>query len=115
MTLERIERLSATGAATDVALREARLAARTAELARRDAALALERRTVTAPIGGIVGILPVEPGTQVDAETELAVIDDRSQIVVDFRVPERFAGAARHRRPGGRHRAGAPRAAARAG
>jgi RND family efflux transporter MFP subunit len=91
-TLERIEQLQARGAATDVALREARLAARTAELEVRDARLALERRTIVAPIGGIVGLLPVEPGTQVTPATELATIDDRARILVDFRVPERFAG-----------------------
>jgi RND family efflux transporter MFP subunit len=91
-TLERFERLRESGAATDVALREARLAARTADLELRDASLELERRTIRAPIGGIVGILPVEPGTQVSTSTEIAVIDDRSRILVDFRVPERFAG-----------------------
>ncbi len=90
--LERMEQLQLRGAATDVALREARLEARTAELERRDATLALERRTIAAPIGGIVGILPVEPGTQVTTATEIATIDDRSRILVDFRVPERFAG-----------------------
>ena len=91
-TLERFEELQARGATTDVAVREARLAARTAELEVRDARLALERRTIRAPIGGIIGLLPVEPGTQVSTSTELATIDDRSRILVDFRVPERFAG-----------------------
>ena len=91
-TLERTERLQAQSAATDVALREARLAARTAELEERDARLAFDRRTVTAPIGGVIGLLPVDPGTQVTPETELAIIDDRSSILVDFRIPERFVG-----------------------
>jgi RND family efflux transporter MFP subunit len=34
----------------------------------------------------------VEPGTQVGPDTVLATIDDRTRILVDFRVPERFAG-----------------------
>ena len=92
VTLERYEELQSRGATTDVAVREARLAARTAELEVRDATLALERRTIRAPIGGIIGLLPVEPGTQVSTTTEIATIDDRSRILVDFRVPERFAG-----------------------
>ena len=91
-TLDRFEELQARGATTDVAVREVRLAARTAALEVRDARLALERRTIRAPIGGIIGLLPVEPGTQVSTTTELATIDDRSRILVDFRVPERFAG-----------------------
>lgn len=91
-TLARFERLRESGAATDVALREARLAARTAEFEMRDAALALDRRTIVAPIGGVVGIMPVEPGTQVGTATVLATIDDRRRILVDFRIPERFAG-----------------------
>lgn len=91
-TLERTERLQSRNAATDVALREARLAARTADLEARDARLALDRRTITAPIDGIIGLLPVDPGTQVSPETELATIDDRSSILVDFRIPERFVG-----------------------
>lgn len=91
-TLERTERLHAQNAATDVTLREARLAARTAELEAKDARLALDRRSITAPIGGVIGLLPVDPGTQVSPATELATIDDRSSILVDFRIPERFVG-----------------------
>jgi RND family efflux transporter MFP subunit len=91
-TLERLERLRGTGATTDVQLREARLALDRARLELRDADLALERRTITAPIAGIVGILPVEPGQQVTTTTEIATIDDRSAILVDFRIPERWVG-----------------------
>ena len=39
----------------------------------------LERRSITAPIAGIVGILPVEAGNYVTTETAIATIDDRSQ------------------------------------
>ncbi len=90
--LERFERLRGTGAATEVQLREAQLAVERANLAVRDAQLELERRDVVAPISGLVGILPVETGMQVGTQTEIATIDDRSRILVDFRVPERFVG-----------------------
>ncbi|CAN5770018.1 efflux RND transporter periplasmic adaptor subunit [soil metagenome] len=92
-TLERVERLRGTGSATEVQLGEARLALDRAGLEVEDAELALERRRIRAPIGGAVGILPVEPGMQVSTSTEIATIDDRSRILVDFRVPERFVGA----------------------
>jgi RND family efflux transporter MFP subunit len=90
--LERFERLRGTGAATEVQLREAQLAVERARLEVRDAQLELDRRDVVAPISGLVGILPVETGMQVGTQTEIATIDDRSRILVDFRVPERFVG-----------------------
>jgi RND family efflux transporter MFP subunit len=75
-----------------VQLKEAELAVENARLAVRDAALALNRRTITAPIAGIVGILPVEAGNYVTSQTTIATIDDRSRIIVDIWVPERFTG-----------------------
>jgi RND family efflux transporter MFP subunit len=90
--LERFERLRGTGTATEVQLREAQLALEKARLEVRDAQLELERRNIVAPISGLVGILPVEMGMQVGTQTEIATIDDRSRILVDFRVPERFVG-----------------------
>jgi RND family efflux transporter MFP subunit len=90
--LERFERLRGTGAVTEVQLREAQLAVEKARLEVRDAQLELERRDIVAPIAGLVGILPVETGMQVGTQTEIATIDDRSRILVDFRVPERFVG-----------------------
>jgi RND family efflux transporter MFP subunit len=88
-TLERIEQLQARGAATDVQGSDARLALERARIEERDAELALERRTITAPIEGVIGILPVEVGQQVAADDEITTIEDRSSLIVDFRVPER--------------------------
>lgn len=88
-TLERVEQLQARGAATDVQGSEARLALERARIEERDAELALERRTITAPIDGVIGILPVEVGQQVAADDEITTIEDRSSLIVDFRVPER--------------------------
>lgn len=91
-TFERVGQLRESGAATDVQEREARLALEQARLEERDAALALERRTIKAPIGGVVGLLEVERGQQVTPETEIATIEDRSSLLVEFRAPERAAG-----------------------
>ena len=90
--LERITALRSTNTATTVQLKDAELAMGNARLAVRDAELNLARRAIVAPIDGIVGILPVSVGNAVTAQTEVATIDDRSRIVVDFWVPERFAG-----------------------
>lgn len=91
--VERMKTLRTSNTATAVQLADAEVVLRNAELALRDAALALDRRTVKAPISGIVGILPVDAGNYVTSETAIATIEDRSTILVDFWVPERFATA----------------------
>lgn len=93
--LDRFQRLRNTGAVTAVQLREAQLALDRARLELRDAELALERRRIVAPFAGFVGILPIEPGEQVSTTTEIARLEDRSRILVDFRVPERWVGEVR--------------------
>ena len=93
--LERSRELRKTGAVNQVTLLESELAARQADLAVRDAELALEHRTIAAPFDGWVGIIGVDVGDQVSTETEVATLDDRSRILVDFRIPERFVGQVR--------------------
>ena len=88
---ELIQQLRTTNTATNVQVNEAALAVDNARLAVRDAELALERRSIRAPISGVVGILPVAAGNYVATTTEIARIDDRSSILVDFWVPERYA------------------------
>lgn len=89
--LERVKALLRSNTATSVQVTDADLIVRNAELLERDAQLALSRRTVVAPISGIIGIIPVEAGNTVTADTAIATIDDRSALIVDFWVPERFA------------------------
>jgi len=91
--LERANSLRKSNAATPVQVADAEMALSNAQLALRDAELALERRSIVAPIAGIVGILPVELGNHVTSQTAIATVDDRSSIVIDFWVPERFASA----------------------
>jgi RND family efflux transporter MFP subunit len=91
--LERANSLRRSNAATPVQVAEAEMARNNARLALRDAELALGRRSIVAPIAGIVGILPVETGNWVTSQTAVATIDDRSSIVIDFWVPERYASA----------------------
>ncbi|WP_231582089.1 efflux RND transporter periplasmic adaptor subunit [Puniceibacterium sp. IMCC21224] len=92
---EDVDRLSAlgnSGAVTAVRIREAQLALRTAELELRQAEFDLDRREIRAPISGWIGILEVDEGDRVSAQDALAVITDRSQILIDFHVPERVIG-----------------------
>lgn len=92
-SLKRVQALRETNTVTQVQVTDAELATRNAELALREAELALDHRSVKAPFAGIVGIVPVDPGQYVTSETTIATVDDRSQILVDFWVPERYAGA----------------------
>lgn len=91
--LVRAEQLRRSNTVSSVQVTDATLALENARLQLRDAELALERRSIAAPIGGVLGILPVEVGDYVISDTEIATIDDRSHILVDFRVPERFVNA----------------------
>ena len=90
---DRAKSLRATNTTSAVALADAEVALSNARLELRDAELALQRRSIVAPIAGIIGIVPVEVGNYVNAQTTIAMIDDRSSILVDFWVPERFADA----------------------
>lgn len=62
-----------------------------ARLALQEAELALSRRSITAPFAGVAGLTSVEVGDMVSASTEITVIDDRSAMKVEFRIPEAFA------------------------
>lgn len=70
----------------------AQTAVDSARLAVSASELALERRQVRAPIDGIAGIVNVEVGDYVTVSTPLVTLDDRSKLLVDFWVPERFTG-----------------------
>jgi len=85
----RVERLRESGAVSTVAQSEAELKLRSAELAMRQAQFDLEQREVRAPIDGWMGLLEYEVGDRIGTSDALAVITDRSEILIDFRVPER--------------------------
>ena len=89
--LERMRSLRTANTATQVQVTDAELGVGNARLALRDAQLNLDRRSITAPIAGIIGILPVEAGNYVTTDAVIATIDDRSRIKIDFYVPERLA------------------------
>ncbi|PST22106.1 MexH family multidrug efflux RND transporter periplasmic adaptor subunit [Mesorhizobium plurifarium] len=90
--VQRYRNLSTARAVTAVEVRDAEIALQAAELALKTAELDLKRRDIAAPSKGVVGIITVNVGDYVTTSTPIAVVDDRSQILVDFWVPERFAG-----------------------
>lgn len=70
---------------------DAAIALEAAKLALASAELELKRREIVAPIGGVAGIVTVNPGDNVTTSTAIATVDDRSELLIDFWVPERFA------------------------
>jgi len=90
-TLERLTQLRDSDTASRVQVINAGLALAKARLTLRDAELALKRRTITAPLDGIVGILAVDAGNAVTSTTVLTRIDNRDKILIDVWLPERFA------------------------
>ena len=90
--LDRLKQLQGSGASSGVQLREAEFALRQAELELRQAEFDLSLREVLAPVSGWIGIVGVEVGAQVGTATEIVQIDDRSVLLVDFRLPERMVG-----------------------
>ena len=91
----RLAKLASSGTASDTQIRDAQLVVRQAELAVRQAEFDVAQRRVTAPIDGWVGLRSAEVGDQVTTSTALAQIDDRSSLLVDFRLPERYVGRLR--------------------
>jgi RND family efflux transporter MFP subunit len=87
--LARLRQLESSGAVTAVQLRETELERRAAALALRQAELDVNRRRVTAPIDGWVGLIGVEQGDRITSQDAIAVITDRAQIQIEFRIPER--------------------------
>jgi RND family efflux transporter MFP subunit len=88
----RVAQLRESGSATQVQIDEAELALNRATLDLRDAEFEVRRRQIKAPISGWIGLISLEPGNQVSLSTELARLDDRSTLLIDFDVPERFVG-----------------------
>ncbi|WP_159974256.1 efflux RND transporter periplasmic adaptor subunit [Roseobacter cerasinus] len=86
----RYARLAASNVASQTELDTLRAERDDAELALREADVALQHRSIFSPISGVVGIVPIETGDYVSTTTEIAMVDDRSQVVVDFWLPERY-------------------------
>jgi len=90
--VERLERLAPTGAISVARLQTAQSELESAELRLDQAKAALEDRTVHAPFDGIIGLTEIERGDRVTEETVIATLDDRSLILVEFNLPEEYAG-----------------------
>lgn len=93
-TMSRYEQLQASGnsTVTDVALSEARVNQRLAEAAVGLAQVALDNRTIRAPIEGRLSLSDVEIGDVLPANSVIAGIDQSDALMIEFELPERAIG-----------------------
>ena len=52
----------------------------------------LQKRSVRAPFGGVVGLRNINLGAYVDSGTVLTTLDDLTTVELEFRIPERYFG-----------------------
>ncbi|TVP70589.1 MAG: efflux RND transporter periplasmic adaptor subunit [Rhodobacteraceae bacterium] len=90
--LDRVAQLRGSGSASQVQIDEAELALSRAELDLRIAQYELERREIIAPISGWIGLITLEEGNLITANSEFVRVDDRSTLLIDFDIPERHVG-----------------------
>ncbi|WP_327792835.1 efflux RND transporter periplasmic adaptor subunit [Harenicola maris] len=93
-TLARYKTLQSSGnlTVTNVNLSEAEVAVRLAEANVGMAELALEERTIVAPISGRLGLSDVHVGDLLSSGDVVVTIDDSSKLYAEFEVPERSIG-----------------------
>ncbi len=93
-TVTRYERISgsANSTITEVTLAEARIQQSLAEAAVGLAQVALDDRTIRAPIAGRLGLSDVEVGSLLTANSVISTIDQSDILVVEFELPERAIG-----------------------
>ncbi|GHA58542.1 RND transporter [Amylibacter ulvae] len=90
-TVDRYTSLRSGGNLTisDVAASDAEVALRLAESNLALAQVALDDRTIRAPISGTLGLTTLEEGTYVSAGDTVVTIDDSTVLIAQFEVPER--------------------------
>ena len=90
--VERLEKLAPSGAVSVVRLETAQATFESAKLRLALAEASLADRTITAPFDGFIGLTDIDQGDRVTEDTPIATLDDRSAILVEFSVPEDYAG-----------------------
>ncbi|MEK9671779.1 MAG: efflux RND transporter periplasmic adaptor subunit [Rhodospirillaceae bacterium] len=90
--LKRLEKLAPSGTASQARLETAQTALETANLRLDQAEEALNDRGVYAPFDGIIGLTDLDTGDRVTTETEIATLDYRAEILVEYDLPEEYAG-----------------------
>lgn len=91
----RLEKLASLGNVSRIRLDAARTELEAASVRLAQARADLAHRTIVAPFAGVIGLTEIDVGDRVTDDTMIATLDDRSTILVDFNLPEDFAGRVR--------------------
>jgi RND family efflux transporter MFP subunit len=89
---DRANQLAQSNNATAVSVTDAKNALATAQIGLKSAQLDLDKRTVTAPFAGTVGLTDLSVGDLVNSQKAVTTLDDMSTVTVSFSVPERASG-----------------------
>ncbi|MAA93875.1 MULTISPECIES: efflux RND transporter periplasmic adaptor subunit [unclassified Arsukibacterium] len=87
-TLERLTTSRQQGAVPQIQLDDAATARDLIKVALTEAETELADRTVRAPFAGVVGLTDVEIGDRITQQTQITTLDNRSQLLINFRAPE---------------------------
>lgn len=90
LALQRSQQLMERNVNSAAKVQDARTALERTKIELRQAEEALSKRTLRAPFDGVLGIPKVEEGDRVTPTTEIVTVDDRSELIVEFDVPEEF-------------------------
>jgi RND family efflux transporter MFP subunit len=88
--VKRLEKLAPSGTVSIVRLETAQAELESASLRLAQAKAELDDRTLFAPFDGVIGLSQVDKGDRVTEETLIAILDDRSSLLVEFDVPEEY-------------------------
>jgi RND family efflux transporter MFP subunit len=86
--LARYRRIEGTGAISESQIEAGETALASARVALEQAKVALADRTVRAPFSGHIGLTDVDRGDRISQATQIAQLDNRSTLYVDFPAPE---------------------------
>ena len=90
--LDRYAKAVLEGAVPESEVDAARADSQAAEVALKQARLAVEERQVKAPFDGVVGIPNVDVGDRIGPDSLITTLDNREVLFLDFEVPEALAG-----------------------
>ena len=93
--LQRYERTGDIGAVSATQIDQGRNAVDAARIALAQAEVDLADRTLRAPFAGHVGLTDIDPGDRIDTTTEIATLDDRAELLIDFVIPEAYVDVVR--------------------
>ena len=78
------------GAVSALVMDESRTAVQAARIAVNQAEERLYDQSVRAPFDGVIGLTEIDPGDRIGPDTEIASLDARETLLVDFPVPEAY-------------------------